>query len=143
LGWLLDFGERLATFVVQDSQSRIRSKAPQARENRFESAVKLLKGWHMIGNGSKLDYFLGGLGIGALVGLLFARRSGEESRDYLNQRVKEGKEYAQRKTLEIRERAEDFVERGKQIVAEQKEVISKAVDAGLEAYQREKSKEPI
>jgi len=97
----------------------------------------------MIGKGSKLDCFLGGLGIGALVGLLFAPRSGEESRDYLNQKVEEGKEYAQRKALEVRERAEDFVERGKQIVAEQKEVISEAVDAGVEAYHREKSKEAI
>ncbi len=97
----------------------------------------------MIGNGSKLDCFLGGLGIGALVGILFAPRSGEESRDYLNQKVEEGKGYAQRKALEIRERAEDFVERGKQIVAEQKEIISEAVDAGVEAYQREKSKGPF
>jgi gas vesicle protein len=97
----------------------------------------------MIGNGSKLDYFLGGLGIGALVGVLFAPRSGEDSREYLNQKVEEGKEYAQRKALEIRERAEDFVERGKQVVAEQKELISEAVEAGREAYQREKSKEPI
>ena len=97
----------------------------------------------MIGNGSKLDYFLGGLGIGALVGVLFAPRSGEENRDYLNQTVAEGKEFAQRKAREIRERAEDVVERGKQIVAEQKEIISDAVDAGVEAYQREKSKESI
>jgi gas vesicle protein len=93
--------------------------------------------------GHKLEYFLGGLGIGALVGLLFAPRSGEESRDYLNRRVEEAKEYAQHKAREIRERAEDVVERGKQILAEQKEIISEAVDAGVEAYQREKSKEPI
>jgi hypothetical protein len=57
--------------------------------------------------------------------------------------VKEGKEHAQRKAREIRERAEDFVERGKQVVAEEKEIISKAVDAGRQAYQREKSKESI
>jgi len=97
----------------------------------------------MVGNGGKLNYFLGGLGIGALVGLLFAPRSGEENRDYLNQTVEEGKEFAQRKAREIRERAEDVVERGKQVVADQKELISKAVEAGREAYQREKSKEPI
>jgi gas vesicle protein len=95
----------------------------------------------MVGN--KLNYFLAGLGMGALAGVLFAPRSGEESRDYLNQSVKEGKEHAQRKAREIRERAEDFVERGKQVVAEQKEIISKAVDAGRQAYQREKSKESI
>ena len=90
----------------------------------------------MIGNGGKLDYFLGGLGIGAVAAVLFAPRSGEESRDYLNQRVEEGKEYARRKALEIRERAEDFTERGKQIVAEQREVVSKAVEAGRDLVER-------
>lgn len=121
----------------------------------------------MIGN-SKLNYFIGGLGIGALAGILFAPRSGEESLDYLNRKLDQGKEYAQRKAIEIRERAEDLaergtqivaeqrevisnaveagrdlVERGKQIVAEQKEVISKAVEAGREVYQREKPKESV
>ncbi len=93
------------------------------------------------GTGSKVSYFLVGLGIGALVGILFAPKSGEETRDYLSQRAEEGKEYAQRKARELRERAEDFVERGKQVATKQKESISAAVDAGREAYQREKSKE--
>jgi gas vesicle protein len=90
--------------------------------------------------GSKVSYFLVGLGIGALVGILFAPRSGEETRDYLTQKADEGKEYAQRKARELRERAEDLVERGKQVAGKQKDSISAAVDAGREAYQREKSK---
>jgi gas vesicle protein len=91
--------------------------------------------------GSKISYFMVGLGIGALVGILFAPKSGDETRDYLSQRAEEGKEYAQRKARELRERAEDLVERGKQVAAKQKESISAAVDAGRDAYQREKSKE--
>lgn len=90
--------------------------------------------------GSKVSYFLVGLGIGALVGILFAPRSGEETRDYLSQKADEGKEYAQRKARELRERAEDLVERGKQVAGKQKDSISAAVDAGRDAYQREKSK---
>src|SRR6202451_4544909 len=92
-------------------------------------------------SGAKISYFLVGLGIGALVGILFAPKSGEETRDHLSQRAEEGKEYAQRKARELRERAEDLVERGKQVASKQKESISAAVDAGREAYQREKSKE--
>ena len=92
-------------------------------------------------SGSKISFFLVGLGIGALVGILFAPKSGEETREYLSQRAEEGKEYAQRKARELRERAEDLVERGKQVASKQKESISAAVDAGREAYQREKSKE--
>jgi gas vesicle protein len=93
------------------------------------------------GSGSKLSYFLAGIGIGTLVGILFAPKSGEETRDYLSQRADEGKEYAQRKARELRERADDLVQRGKQAASRQKESISAAVDAGREAYQREKSKD--
>src|ERR1022692_3581376 len=63
--------------------------------------------------GSKVSFFLVGLGIGALVGILFAPKSGEETREYLTQKADEGREYAQRKARELRERAEDLVERGK------------------------------
>jgi len=90
--------------------------------------------------GSKVTFFLVGLGIGALVGILFAPKSGEETREYLSQKAEEGREYAQRKARELRERAEDLVERGKQVAMKQKDSISAAVDAGREAYQREKAK---
>jgi gas vesicle protein len=90
--------------------------------------------------GSKVSYFMVGLGIGALIGILFAPKSGEETREYLTQKAEEGKEYAQKKARELRERAEDLVDRGKNVAARQKESLSAAVDAGREAYQREKSK---
>src|SRR5579872_4946452 len=90
--------------------------------------------------GSKITYFLVGLGVGALVGVLFAPKSGEETREYLSKKADEGREYAQRKARELRERAEDIVERGKQAAARQKDTLSAAVDAGRDAYQREKSK---
>jgi gas vesicle protein len=90
--------------------------------------------------GSKVSYFLVGIGIGALVGILFAPKSGEETREYLMNKADEGKEYAQRKARELRERAEDLVERGKVVATRQKDSISAAVDAGRDAYQREKSK---
>jgi gas vesicle protein len=90
--------------------------------------------------GSKISFFLVGIGIGALVGILFAPKSGEETREYLSQKADEGREYAQRKAKELRERAEDLVERGKTVASRQKESLSAAVDAGREAYQREKAK---
>jgi len=90
--------------------------------------------------GSKISFFLVGLGIGALVGILFAPKSGEETREYLAQKADEGRDYAQRKARELRERADDIIERGKNVAARQKESISAAVDAGHEAEQREKAK---
>ena len=90
--------------------------------------------------GSKVSYFMVGLGIGALVGILFAPKSGEETREFLSKKAEEGKEYAQRKARELRERAEDLLERSKEVARTQKDSIGAAVEAGREAYQREKSK---
>jgi gas vesicle protein len=87
--------------------------------------------------GSKVSFFLVGLGIGALIGILFAPKSGEETREYLSSKADEGKEYAQKKARELRERAEDLIERSKEIMARQKDAISNAVDAGKESYKRE------
>jgi gas vesicle protein len=90
--------------------------------------------------GAKVSYFIVGLGMGALLGILFAPKSGEEMREYLLDRADESREYAQRKARELRERADDLLERSREIVDRQKESLAAAVDAGKDAYQREKSK---
>jgi gas vesicle protein len=87
--------------------------------------------------GSRISYFLVGLGIGALVGLLYAPKSGDETRDYLSKKADEGRDYAQKKARELRERAEDLLERSKEIMTRQKDALSSAVDAGKETYKRE------
>lgn len=87
--------------------------------------------------GSRVSIFLVGLGIGALIGILFAPKSGEETREYLSNKADEGREYAQKKARELRERAEDLIERSKEVMSRQKEAISSAVDAGKETYKRE------
>jgi len=90
--------------------------------------------------GSKVSYFLVGLGIGALVGVLFAPKSGEETREYLSKRADEGRDFAQRKARELRERADDLIERGKEVASRQKETISAAVEGARDAYRREAAK---
>jgi gas vesicle protein len=90
--------------------------------------------------GSKVSYFLVGLGVGALVGVLFAPKSGEETRNYLSNRADEGKDYAQRKARELRERADELIERSKDVAVRKKDSLSAAVEAGREAYLRESSK---
>src|SRR5271169_4939163 len=87
--------------------------------------------------GSKVSFFLVGLGIGALVGILFAPKSGDDTREYLSSKADEGRDYAQRKARELRERAEDLIERSKEIMARQKDGVSAAVEAGKDAYKRE------
>ena len=87
--------------------------------------------------GSKVTYFLVGLGVGALVGVLFAPKSGEETRDFLAKRADDGREFAQKKARELRERADELIERGKDVATRKRDSLTAAVEAGREAFLRE------
>lgn len=89
---------------------------------------------------SKVGNFLLGVGIGSLIGMLFAPNSGRETRDSLAQWARERSEYTKQRTTEVREGAQDLFERGKEVVTQKKKQIRAAVDAGRETYWREKSK---
>lgn len=90
--------------------------------------------------GSKVTYFLVGLGVGALIGVLFAPKSGDETREFLSKKADEGRDFAQRKARELRERADDLIERSKDAATRGKDSISAAVEGAREAYRREASK---
>ena len=88
--------------------------------------------------GARFSFFLVGLGIGTVIGLLFAPRTGRETRALINEKVDEGREYLKRRSRELRDQAEDLVERGKETVAKQKDQVSAAIEAGKQAYREEK-----
>jgi gas vesicle protein len=87
---------------------------------------------------SNFSMFVVGLGIGAAVGLFLAPKSGDETRQYLKQKAEEGKEFAERKARELQTRASDVVDHGKQIVERELDSISRAIDAGRQAYEHNK-----
>lgn len=88
--------------------------------------------------GTKFSYFLVGLGIGTVIGLLFAPRAGRETREMLTEKAEEGREYLKRRGRELREQVEGLVERGKETVAKQKDQVAAAIEAGKQAYREEK-----
>jgi len=88
----------------------------------------------------KVSYFLVGLSIGSVVAILFAPKSGRETREYIANKTKDANEYARKKAQELRDRAEETIERGKKMIAETKGQFTTAIDAGRETYNREKSK---
>jgi gas vesicle protein len=82
----------------------------------------------------KLSYFFLGLGVGVAVGLLFAPKSGEETREIIRSKADEGKEYLRRRGEEWKESATELVERGRTAINRQRDQIVSAVDAGKQAY---------
>jgi gas vesicle protein len=110
-----------------------------------------------------LAWFLAGLGVGALVGILYAPKSGRETREDLATGAREGTEYLRHRTRMAAEEVgalvdrskeqvseyvergreavdrgraqwEQFVERGKGLVSDQTTRVAAAVDAGRQAY---------
>ena len=110
-----------------------------------------------------LAWFLAGLGVGALIGILYAPKSGRETRDGLVSGAREGTEYLRDRTRQAAEQVgtlvdkgkehvgdyvergrdvvdrgraqwEEFVERGKTLVTDQSTRVTAAVDAGRQAY---------
>lgn len=87
-----------------------------------------------MGEDKKISYFLLGLGVGVAAGILLAPKSGRETRDLLRSKADEGKDYLRRRSEEVKESAEELLERGRAALARQKEQLAAAVDAGKQAY---------
>jgi len=88
-------------------------------------------------SGAKFLYFLTGISIGAMLGILFAPQSGKETREYIAGRAEEGRDFLSRKGREYRDQASDYVERGKGVVSQQREHLAAAIEAGKQAYRSE------
>jgi gas vesicle protein len=90
---------------------------------------------------NKLSYFFLGMGLGVAVGVLFAPKSGAETREMIRSKANESAEYAKKRANDLRDQANDAIERGKQTISRQKDNLSAAVDAGRQAY-REATNNP-
>ena len=88
----------------------------------------------MADEGGKFSYFAFGLGLGLAIGVLFAPKSGEETREFIRAKADEGKEYLRRRSDELRDQASDAIERGKATVSRQRDHLTAAVEAGKQAY---------
>jgi len=84
--------------------------------------------------GNSFVWFLAGLGLGALVGVLYAPRSGSETREAIRARAEEGRDYVRSRAREARNQASDWVDRGREVVNQQKEQFRAAYEAGRQAY---------
>jgi gas vesicle protein len=77
-----------------------------------------------IGAGTVMLAFVVGAITGATLALLFAPASGEETREYLGQRAREGSA-----------KARAALNEGREIYERQRESVASAIDRGREAFQ--------
>jgi gas vesicle protein len=83
---------------------------------------------HSVGGGTLVLAFLAGAVTGAAVALLLTPATGDEARQYLSERAREG-----------RERAAEAARQGREFVNRQREGVKSAIDRGREAYQQARS----
>jgi len=99
--------------------------------------------------GDKFLYFLAGTGIGAALALLFAPKTGQqtrdliaqranESRDYISGKVSEGRQFFEEKSRKVGDDFGSIFDKGKDAVQRQKEQLTAAFEAGKAAYREEK-----
>jgi gas vesicle protein len=78
--------------------------------------------------------FLLGLGVGVGIGMLFAPKSGQETREIIKNKAGEGTEFIKQRGSELKDTASGWVDKGKEAVGRQKETLGDAVEAGKQAY---------
>ncbi len=83
---------------------------------------------------SKLSYFFLGLGLGVAVGVLFAPKSGTETREFIKSKANEGVGYVKRRSDDLKDTATETIDRGKETLRRHKDNLSAAVEAGKQAY---------
>jgi gas vesicle protein len=86
-------------------------------------------------DGSGFAWFLAGLGVGAAIGILYAPQSGSETREVLRARAEEGREYVKTRARDVRSQASEWVDKGRDVVGQQKDQFKAAYEAGRQAYQ--------
>ena len=84
------------------------------------------------------SFFIGGL-IGAGVALLIAPKTGEETRRMIKELAEEVKEKAENYIDQAKGTARIYVEKGKDFIEKEKDIITKTMEAGKEAYKKEKN----
>ena len=82
------------------------------------------------GAGSVLLAFLLGAVSGAALALLYAPAAGNETREYLGERAREG-----------RAKAAEAAAKGREAINQGRETLTNAIERGREAYQQARSRE--
>jgi gas vesicle protein len=84
--------------------------------------------------------FLAGAALGAGLALLYAPKSGRETREHIADLADEATDRIKVYAKEAQEKIKTAIEEGKETLMEKKSILSSAIDAGREAIHKEKEK---
>ena len=76
-------------------------------------------------SGDKAIWFLAGVAVGAGLGILFAPKSGRETRQYLGEQASRSRDYVSDTGKDIYSKGRDLYERGKGLAEEAGELIDR------------------
>jgi gas vesicle protein len=125
--YLVPVGNHNATTVHNGTRSLgVRKWRNQMNSQNSNSQMHGNCRWSMFG------CLVAGLGIGAIVGLVLAPQSGEDTRDLISSKCTDGMDTVKGTVEETGQRLADMLGRGQQQVSE-------AVDAGREAFRKAKA----
>ncbi|SRR5579862_1892312 len=86
--------------------------------------------------------FLLGLGVGIGIGMLFAPKSGAETRQIIKDKTGEGTDFLKQRASDVRDSAEDLLSKSKDALNRQKDTIADAMEAGKQAYRDAVKQQP-
>jgi gas vesicle protein len=92
-------------------------------------------------DGSSFLWFLAGLGIGAAVGILYAPKPGDETRQRIREVAEESSGVVRERARQAKEQAGGWVDKGREYLNQQRDQVRSAYEAGRQAY-REATSEP-
>src|SRR5690242_14671277 len=89
-----------------------------------------------------LSSFLLGLGVGVGIGMLFAPKSGKETRDIIKNKAGESTDYLKQRSSDIKQTASEWVDKRNDAQGRQKEDNADAMEAGCQTYGEAVGQEP-
>jgi len=91
------------------------------------------------GSNALVSFLLGGI-VGAVAAMLLAPKSGKETRQDIKDIAEDVKCRVQNYAGDVKEKVSSSVHKGKEIVTERRSMLKSAVEAGKEAYHKEKER---
>jgi len=77
------------------------------------------------GRGQGVAWFLAGIGVGALIGILYAPKSGRDTRKYIADKTQQGREAVESASDNLVDTSKEMFDRGRKLVEDAAELFER------------------